>query len=182
MLDQTAVAVVEEGYTPDPESFAQLVRENQAMVFSLALHSLRDPSLAEEIAQDVFLELHRRLSSLESRQHVRNWLRKVTANRCIDQSRRRRVRPQVALEEVAEPAAPPGHDDPMRDALLRRLVAVLPEKDRMIVILRYQEDLGLEEIAATLDMPVRAVKAHLHKGLETLRGKLSRVMETRRER
>jgi RNA polymerase sigma-70 factor (ECF subfamily) len=179
MLDLTAEAVVEEAWTQDPEVFTQLVRENQAMVFSLALNSLRDPALAEELAQDVFLELHRRLASLESRGHARNWLRKVTANRCIDQSRRRRVRPQVALDEVPEPAAPSAAADPMRDALLGRLVATLPEKARMVVILHYQEDLGLEEIAATVDMPLRAVKGHLHRGLEILRGKLGRATERR---
>ena len=77
------------------------------MVFSLAYHFLHDAALAEEVAQDVFLELHGRLGALESPAHIRHWLRRVTAHRSIDQSRRRKVRPQVGLDEVPEPSSPP---------------------------------------------------------------------------
>ena len=71
----------------DGTAFAQIVREHQAMVYSLACHFLRDHSLAEELAQEVFLQLYRSLSSIKSDAHLRFWLRKVSTNRCIDCSR-----------------------------------------------------------------------------------------------
>ena len=58
--------------------FASLVRQHQAMVFSIAWHVLRDRAVAEELAQDVFLSLHRHLAELESPEHVLYWLRRVT--------------------------------------------------------------------------------------------------------
>ena len=77
----------------------------QAMVFSIALHFLRDRQAAEELAQDVFLHLHQHLESLKSPEHITFWLRKVTSHRCIDYSRRRKWS-QVSLDEVPElPAA-----------------------------------------------------------------------------
>jgi RNA polymerase sigma-70 factor (ECF subfamily) len=59
---------------------------------------------------------------------------------------------------------------------LRTLVASLPEKPRLVMVLRYQEDMMPDEIAAALDMPVRTVKSHLHRSLEMLREKIGRSM------
>jgi RNA polymerase sigma-70 factor, ECF subfamily len=175
MLNQAVAAVATESVAGGPGTFAERLRENQSMVFSIALHSLRDYSLAEEVAQDVFLELHRRFDTFESPSHVRNWLRTVAANRCIDQSRRRKLRPQVGLNDVPEPASPPPPGDPLLGALLGRLVASLPEKHRMVVILRYQEDLDPAEIAEALDMPVGTVKSHLRRSMGILRQKVARA-------
>jgi RNA polymerase sigma-70 factor, ECF subfamily len=154
--------------------FAELVREHQAMVYSLAWHFLRDRAAAEEVAQEVFLSLHRNLGGIEGSAHAVFWLRKVTVQRALDEGRRRRRRPQVALEAVAEPAAPPAPGDPLLGDLLRRLVATLPEGARAVLILRYQEDLDPADIAEVLHMPVGTVKSHLQRSLALLRRKLER--------
>jgi len=157
------------------DAFAGLVRRHQSMVFSIALHFLADRSAAEELAQDVFLQLHANLPNLKSEEHVTFWLRKVTAHRCID-FKRRRTLPQVSLEEVAEPGALTSNGDPFLTRKLRQMIASLPEKPRLIMILRYQEDLGPEEIAETLSMPVGTVKSHLQRSLALLREKVSRTI------
>jgi RNA polymerase sigma-70 factor (ECF subfamily) len=78
------------------------------------------------------------------------------------------------LEQVPEPSA----DAPARDLLLsemlHRLIATLPESQRMAMVLRYQEDLDPSEIAETMDIPVATVKSHLQRGLALLREKLER--------
>ena len=153
--------------------FADLVRRHQSMVFSIALHFVGDRSAAEELSQDVFLQLHRNLASLESDAHITFWLRKVTAHRCIDSTRRRRV-PHVSLDEAPEPSTPAESPDPFLARRLQSCVASLPEKPRMVVILRYQEDLGPEDIAQILSMPVATVKSHLQRALATLREKVTR--------
>src|SRR5918997_6237946 len=88
----------------DGAAFAELVRRHQAMVFSMALRIIGNRALAEELAQDVFLQLHRSLSTLESGAHVVHWLRRVVSHRAIDSARQRARRPQASLEHVAEPA------------------------------------------------------------------------------
>jgi RNA polymerase sigma-70 factor, ECF subfamily len=153
--------------------FADLVRRHQSMVFSIALHFLADRAAAEELAQDVFVQLHANLPTLKSEEHVTCWLRKVTAHRSIDY-RRRRTLPQISLEEVGEPSAPPRTGDPFLAQKLRQVIASLPEKPRLVVILRYQEDMGPDEIAETLSMPVATVKSHLRRTLALLREKVSR--------
>ncbi|HEY7912112.1 MAG TPA: sigma-70 family RNA polymerase sigma factor [Blastocatellia bacterium] len=160
----------------DQAAFAEIVRQHQGMVFSLALHFLRDRALAEELAQEVFLNLHQNLSAIKSPAHLTFWLRKVTCHRSIDLTRRQKVRPQVSLEDVPEPAASSVENDFMLSETLRRVVNTLPEKARMVVILRYQEDLDPAEIAKVLDMPVNTVKSHLRRSLVMLREKLSRQL------
>jgi RNA polymerase sigma-70 factor, ECF subfamily len=156
----------------DTAAFAGLVRQHQAMVFSIALHYLQDRSMAEDVAQEVFLELYQNLKVIESEKHLSYWLRRVAVNRCIDQGRRKNTRRETELESVPEPASQDGDSDPLLSRRLWQTLSSLPEKQRMMVILRYQEDLGPAEIADVLKMPVNTVKSSLHRTLEELRKKL----------
>ena len=158
-----------------PDDFAGIVRQHEAMVFSLALHFLRNREAAEEVAQDVFLQLHGTLATLQSAEHITFWLRRVTCHRAIDYGRRRRW-PQVSLDDVAELRARASTRDPMLTRRLRRIIASLPENARMVVILRYQEDLTPIEIADVLEMPVATVKSHLQRSLARLREKIVAFM------
>jgi RNA polymerase sigma-70 factor, ECF subfamily len=154
--------------------FAEIVRTHQAMVFSIAYHALHDRGQAEELAQDVFLQLHRHLGSIESPEHLVYWLRRTTCHRAIDAMRRRQRSPERAFEVMPEPADGAAQADPMRDAALRKMVAALPEQQRLVVVLRYQEDMDPAEIAKILEMPVNTVKSYLQRGLAMLREKLVR--------
>src|ERR1700689_4791128 len=82
--------------------FEQLIDEHQSMVFSLALRMTGDRGLAEEIAQDVFMEMDRNLGRLESADHACFWLRRVTMSRSTDAMRRRRVRGMDLWIEIEE--------------------------------------------------------------------------------
>jgi RNA polymerase sigma-70 factor (ECF subfamily) len=155
--------------------FSEIVRRHQSMVFSIALHFLADRPAAEELAQDVFLQLHANLAAIKSEDHMKFWLRKVTAHRCIDSKRRRRP-DQISLDDASEPTAATPSTDPFLARRLRQLIGSLTEKARLIVILRYQEDLGPEEIADVLAMPTATVKSHLQRSLALLREKISRTM------
>ena len=145
------------------------------MVYSLALHFVRNPAAAEDISQEVFLRLHRNLGGLKSDSHVLFWLRQVTCRHAID-GLRKKSHSEISLEEAREPSAAPSVDDPLLSQRLNRLVGSLPENLRMAVVLRYQEDLDPEEIARVMDLPLRTVRDHLHKGLALLRQKAGRYL------
>ncbi len=168
MADATAIGFV----AAELPEFADLVRAHQSMVFSIAYHFVHDRAVAEELAQDVFLQLHRTLSSLQSEAHVVAWLRKVTSHRCIDYTRRQR--PEVSLDEAPPLVSDPPQGDPLLSLRLRRIVASLPPNARIVVVLRYQEDLGPEEIAKLLGWRVNTVKSQLHRSLAMLKEKLGR--------
>jgi len=157
-------------------AFAEALRANQSMVFSIAYHFLRDRGSAEEVAQDVFLQQYANLHRVGSASHVTHWLRRTTSNRCIDCVRKRKSHPSVALEDVREPSVAAHSGDPLLDRRLQALIASLPEKPRLVMILRFQEEMMPEEISRTLDMPVRTVKSHLQRSLAMLREKIERSM------
>jgi len=161
----------------DASAFASIVREHQAMVFSVAYHFLHDRPLAEDMAQEVFLHLYQNIGSIQSPAHLKFWLRKVASHRCIDHARGRK--PEVTLDEISESVGavdPPGERDPLLGQRLQRLVASLPERARMVIILRYQEELEYHEIAEVLEMPINTVKSNLQRALAVLRGKLNRCL------
>ncbi len=167
------MVATERATPPVSRTFAAILQSQQGMVFSLAYHFLHDAGAAEEVAQDVFLELSRRLSEFVTDAHITFWLRRVTSHRCIDYARKRKARPFVALNDVPEPSVPTESGDILLNQKLRILIASLPEKPRMVMVLRYQEDLMPEEIAELLRMPVRTVKSHLQRSLATLREKIA---------
>jgi RNA polymerase sigma-70 factor, ECF subfamily len=164
----------------DDQRFRNLMLEHQSMVFSIALRILGDRSMAEEAAQDVFLELHAKLSELASEAHVLYWLRRVTVHRSIDRVRRRQRQPEVAMDwnELLElpDSSTSSQGDPLLNRWLHQLVRSLPTVARTVVVLRYQEDMSPEEISQALDMPVATVKSHLQRSLRLLREKSARVL------
>ena len=156
----------------DSAAFATLVRQHQAMVFSLALHALRSRPAAEDLAQEAFLHLYPSLAPLESGAHLVSWLRRVTTHRCIDDIRRRRVRPEHGMDTLPDRgSAPPARELFLEDRL-EQMVADLPARARMVVVLRYQEELEPTEIAEALRMPINTVKSHLRRSLAALRARL----------
>lgn len=168
-----------EPWQPD---FEELVEEHQSMVFSLAWRLTGDRGLAEELAQDVLLELDRNLSKLKSADHVRFWLRQVTLHRSADALRRKRANAAslgtdvwVELEErhgfmEMDLESPLG-------VRIEELLATLPESQRAALVLRYQEDLTPEEIAVTMRSPVATVKSQLQRGLKLLRMRAGQTLK-----
>lgn len=157
--------------TGDGEAFAAIVADHEAMVFSLAYHFWNDRGQAEEIAQDVFLQLYRNLQTIASPSHLTHWLRQVTTRRCIDLLRRTKLR-AVPLESVPDIESNDRAADPFLDRKVRLFIAELPDLQRVILTLRYQEDLDPSEICRIVDLPVNTIKSHLHRALQSLRRKL----------
>jgi RNA polymerase sigma-70 factor, ECF subfamily len=177
--DQTAESrdsVLRRAASGDAAAFEEIVRAHQSMVFSVACHFLRDSGRAEEIAQEAFLRLYQNLERIESQAHLVQWLRQVTWRCAIDELRRAGRGKETPLEEVPELAAPDPPGDVLLEERLRMLVASLPPRARMMVILRYQEDLELAEIAKTMDVPLNTVKSGLTRAVGVLREKLNRVL------
>ncbi len=155
-------------------SFAEAVEAHKAMVFSIGWHVLRDRIAAEELAQEVFLQLHREWDRIKSPAHLVFWLRRVASHRAIDFVRQRKRRSETALEETTEPTTLERVHDTFLTTYLERMIASLPEKQRVVVVLRYQEEMEVAEIARTLEMKPATVKTHLLRALELLRAKTER--------
>jgi RNA polymerase sigma-70 factor, ECF subfamily len=160
-------------------AFARLIRAHERCVYSLALRALGNAAEAEELAQDVFFQLYQDLGRIESMDHLLHWLRRTASHRVIDRIRQRDRRPSVrSLGEIecdvaAEAVDGAAEADPLLADRLRRHLADLPAIARLVLILRYQEDLDPGEIAQVLDLSRNTVKSHLRRSLERLRAELT---------
>ena len=153
-------------------AFAALVRRYQRTVYSIALRMLSDRHRAEDLAQEVFLQLYRSLDSIESDTHLAFWLRKVAVNRSIDRIRQETRYDSEPLTEAAAIIDETLEGDPLLERRMSDLVAQLPPAARAVVVLRYQEDLDPVDIASTLDMSINTVKSHLKRSLTSLRARV----------
>lgn len=153
--------------------FTALVRLHQARVYGIALRMLMDRALAEDLSQEVFLQLHHSIRSIDSHQHLVFWLRQVTARRAIDRLRREHRTETLALDESLGLTVADSEDDPLLRQHIQSLIGGLAPMPRAVMLLRYQEDLDPLDIARALEIPVNTVKSHLKRSLATLRTQLS---------
>ncbi|HEX4321886.1 MAG TPA: sigma-70 family RNA polymerase sigma factor [Acidobacteriaceae bacterium] len=162
--------------------FEGLVNEHQSMVFSMAWRITGDRGLAEEIAQDVLLELDRHLPHLGSANHARYWLRQVTLHRSTDAKRRRRTKAASLGTDVwVELEERHGMMDVDRESplsvRLEQLLAALPDIQRAAIVLRYQEEMTPDEIAVMMRAPIATVKSNLQRGLKLLRARAEQTLK-----
>jgi RNA polymerase sigma-70 factor (ECF subfamily) len=161
----------------------ELVRRYERPVFNLVVRIVRDAGLAEDLAQDTFLKAFTRLGTYDPSFKFSNWILKIAHNTAIDHVRRGQPPATVldendaagGLDSLKSPAPGPqllAERRELAHAFDEAIDELRPEY-RELVVLRYHEDLGYEEIADILDLPVGTVKSYLHRAraelAETLR-------------
>jgi RNA polymerase sigma-70 factor (ECF subfamily) len=148
-------------------------------VIGLAYSVLRDRAAAEDLAQEVFVKLWRALPRYDGRARLSTWIYAITRNAAISTLRARRrsvsLSDPAVLAEVENREAAPDPDP--GDAALWRQVEALPEKQRQAVILYYQDERTVDEVAAMMGMPVNTVKTHLHRARASLAAALATTGE-----
>jgi RNA polymerase sigma-70 factor (ECF subfamily) len=163
------------------DHFRRVITQHQRMVFGIAVRLLGERGEAEEVAQDVFLELYDSLERLESDDHVKFWLRRVSVHRATDALRRRAHRPELLADTWDDERHDRCEelDESQIAGRLEEMVRTLPEPYRTAVVLRYADEATPDEIAAILGRPVATVKSHLQRGLILLRQKADVMMKER---
>jgi RNA polymerase sigma-70 factor (ECF subfamily) len=161
-----------------------LVRRYERSVYNLIVRMVRDPAVAEELAQDAFVKAFRALATYDPAQKFSNWLLRIAHNVAVDFLRLRRVE-TVSLDQPRQDGSDwavvdPHADDPSnvlerRDlaAALDRALGRLRPEYRRLVVLRYQEDLAYEDIVEITGLPLGTVKSFLHRA----RAELARLIE-----
>jgi RNA polymerase sigma-70 factor (ECF subfamily) len=166
-------------------------------VFSLATRLTRNQEDAEEVLQDVFVTVHRKIAGFEGKSSFSSWLYRVTVNAAFMKLRKRRQDPAVPLEDVAQqpiqisalksPESAYVDSQTIRNEMLEALeVAIrkLPDDYRPVFVLRDVDGLTSREVGRILNLTIPAVKSRLHRSRLMLRRRLSRFFEeprTRRE-
>ena len=179
--------LVERALAGSQDAYREIVDRYQRPIYSLVIRMVRDPSAAEDLAQEVFCKAFRALGSFDHSRKFSSWLFKIAHNAAIDQLRKRRV-PTVSLEiedaELNDPLrsyADPNAEDPdeslkrqeMAHAIESSLDSLRPEY-REILVLRFEQEKSYEEISEITELPLGTVKTHLHRARKALAGDLSK--------
>jgi RNA polymerase sigma-70 factor, ECF subfamily len=175
--ERALVARVREG---EPRAFEALVRQYQHRVFGVAARMLGSAAEAEEVAQEVFLRVHRAIGEFRGDSKLSTWLYAITSRVCLSRlggGHRRIVREgEEVLTRLASGEADPAAalERTELEMALHRAIGELPEERRVVVILRDLQGLAYEEIAAALELPVGTVRSRLHRARMDLKDKLER--------
>ena len=172
----------------DQNAYADIVNLYQHKLYQVCYRMLSNQQEAEDIAQEAFIRAYINLHSYDQKRKFSTWLYRIATNLCIDRIRKKK--PDYYLD--AEVAGTNGLDMYSQIAASEQLpeetveqmelqdriqyeISRLPDKYRSVIVLKYIEELSLQEISEILDMPLGTVKTRIHRGREALRKQLNNL-------
>lgn len=178
---KTHEAVIEACRGGDRDAFRLLFEDYKDKVFSVALYFFGgDESTAADITQQVFLKLFNSIGQFQGDAEFTTWLYRLTTNACVDEARKRkRWLPFGDWTEMKEPRVKKTQEQEQagREVAdsVKRAVATLRPKLRVVLLLKYFEELSYEEIAAVVGCSKGTVASRLNRGHKILAGKLGHL-------
>jgi RNA polymerase sigma-70 factor (ECF subfamily) len=185
-MPDTEQSLVQRAQKGDPEAFAVLVTEHQRYVYNLALRVLKNEEEALDLAQETFVRAWTALPNFRGQSRFRTWLYRIVTNLCYNRlPTLRRSLHELGDDVIAGiPETEIAFDNPAHGlesrelrSYLHKAIDHLDENYRLLISLRYQNELSYEEIAAMLNLPLGTVKTGLFRAREQLR----RALETYQE-
>jgi RNA polymerase sigma-70 factor (ECF subfamily) len=174
MADFDERALIDRCRTGDDAAFGELIERYKDLVYGMVYRMVADRARADDLAQEVFLKVHRGLPYFRGDARLSTWIYRIVANVCI-QARSRR-NPEVPLDSgnpdrrIPEPGALDSAfaDLELRDRL-EKAIAQLPDNYRLLVAAHYLKGVQYEALAEALDLPIGTVKTHLYRAKRRLR-------------
>lgn len=166
----------------DKNAFAELFKFYQNYLFKLCYSYVQNEQETLDLMQEIFIKLYTNIGKYDEKYPFHPWIRRVAVNTCLNVKRKKvplsiplnagedglELEEQLAAE--ADTALEVEHHDMSR--IIKQHISCLPEKQRMVIILRYFEDLSYEEIAELLKIPLGTVKTDLYRAKNALKSRL----------
>ena len=188
MYQETGASLLTDLRNREPDAFAYLFEHYSDKIYRLAISMLKQEAAAEGVVQDTFLRLIERLDQFEERSQLGTWLYRIAYNLTVDRLRKRK--PELELGDEPEDGrltAPVNLVDWQQwpenlladaevTAALDEAIAALPEKFRIVFVLREIEGLSTEETAEITSLSLSATKVRLHRARLFLREQLTQSL------
>ncbi len=182
------LALIEKIQSGSQDAFEELVEKYENKVYHLALRYTRNEEDAQEVLQDVFTTIHRKLHLFQGKSAFSSWMYRIVVNAAFMKLRKRRQSPTISVEDLSPTVRQSlFNDDSQIDnhtdrytqdqeirSILRQAIEKLPEQYRMVFILRDVNGLSNQEASQILKLSIPAVKSRLHRSRIMLRKKLFR--------
>jgi len=178
--EQTLIQKAQKG---DQDAFALLVTEHQKYVYNLALRVVKDENEALDVAQETFVRAWTALPNFKGQSQFRTWLYRIVTNLCYNRLPNLRKSLNDLGDDVMEDI--PQFDHPASEIesnetrrFLHQAIDELDSQYKLLITLRYQNELSYEEIASTLNLPLGTVKTGIFRAKEQLRKSLAHLEES----
>lgn len=163
----------------DEGAFQELVNQYKDLVFAIIARTARDTSSAEDLAQEVFLRIHRGLPYFRGEARLSTWIYRIVANVCVqEQQSRKPVTQSIDEEGLDRRTSSSSANRELSDLMLRdrleKAIARLPANYRLLVAAHYLQGVRYEDLAEALNLPLGTLKTQLHRAKRQLR----RLLET----
>ena len=169
MADSDEAGLIERCRAGDDIAFGELVERYKNLVYGVVWRLSGDREQVDDLAQEVFLRVHRGLPYFRGDARLSTWIFRIVANVCSE-ARTRRTAERPGVAPVREPGRP---DQAFADLELKdrlhKAMAELPETQRLLIAAHYLEGVQYEALAEALDMPIGTVKTHLYRAKRRLR-------------
>lgn len=169
----------------DQQAFAELVDLYQDKLYHMAYRMLSNRQEAEDVVQDTFLRVYKNLDRFDETLKFSTWIYRIATNLCIDRLRKRKQTYSLDAESqdyegldgysmIPSDDRTPESELILSDTqrIIHQAMESLPPKYKTVMMLRYIQDLSLQEVGDILGMPVTTIKTRVHRGREFLRKKL----------
>ncbi|MDX1953780.1 MAG: sigma-70 family RNA polymerase sigma factor [Verrucomicrobiota bacterium] len=187
--DAALMQKVKEG---DIAAFELLVEKYKQPILNLLFRTLHDATEAEDLAQNVFVQVFKSAHRYRVEAKFSTWLYTIARNLCLNEIRRRSRHPADSMDQSQESedhtprqyidkSNAPASERLLQDELIHKVeeaLASLPEKQRTAILLFKEGEKSYEEIASILDLSLSATKSLIHRGRETLKQKLKPYLKT----
>lgn len=172
----------------DQNAFADIVSLYQHKLYQVCYRMLGNKQESEDIAQEAFVRAYMNLHTFDQKRKFSTWLYRIATNLCIDRIRKKKpdyyLDAEVNGTEGLDMYSQLAVDDQLPEEKLVQMelqeriqyeIGRLPDKYRSVIVLKYIEELSLQEISEILDMPLGTVKTRIHRGREALRKQLNNL-------
>lgn len=171
--EQSDSALVARCKSGDVGAFGELVRRYETTVYAVVSRMVRNPDDVDDIVQEVFVVSYRSIASFRGDSAFSTWIYRIAVNTTLKQMKKIKLREAASIDDpdtgLGEMLASSNDTQPesiaekrAREQALRKAIDELPEKQRVVVILHYFQDLPCAQIAAVLDCSVGTVWSRLH--------------------
>ena len=170
---ETEALLIAKAQNGDRDAFGELVRHHHPGVVNVVYRMCGDVELAEDAAQDAFIQAWLHLPSFRPGTSLRNWIYRIAVNAALDVLRREPKTPLVDLETLSMPDSSAGPEivllEKERALIVQRAILSLTEANRSVLTLREYGGLSYQEIAATLNIPLGTVMSRLNYARDRLK-------------
>lgn len=168
--------VIKQVLAGNKQAYADIINTYKNPLYATILRMTKQPQLAQDLVQEAFIKIYEQLNSYKAGS-FKSWLYRVAINHCIDELRKKeyKIHQEPLLDEQLVEVNHPEiiYLKKERERQLEQLLSGLPEQERMILLLRYNNNLSYEEIAELLKISVTDVRNKLHRSKKKMREQVS---------